>query len=139
MKLKKTIKNEDVIMEMNTTPLIDVMLVLLVMLIITIPVQLHSVNLNMPRPSVKQPEAPPQVIDIEIDRNGVVYWNGKRLLDESELKGSFENAAQSEFQPEIHIRPNQHALYKDFVHIIANAQKYNLSKIGVVGGEDYLN
>ena len=59
MKIRKIINDEDVIMEMNTTPLIDVMLVLLVMLIITIPVQLHSVNLNMPNPSVKQPEVPP--------------------------------------------------------------------------------
>jgi biopolymer transport protein ExbD len=136
MKIRKIINDEDVIMEMNTTPLIDVMLVLLVMLIITIPVQLHSVNLNMPNPSVKQPEVPPQIVLIEIESNGRIYWNGKKIIDESELQSNFALSAQTESQPEIHIRPDQHTLYKDFAHVIAHAQRYNLSKIGVIGSEN---
>jgi len=139
MKASKRIKEEDVIMEMNTTPLIDVMLVLLVMLIITIPVQLHSINLNMPNTSAQKPEVQPQVVMVEIESNGDINWNGKKLIGEFELEANFARLLEEDTQPEIHIKPNPHTPYKYFAHVIAEAQRNKLTKIGVVGNENYVN
>ena len=78
--------NQDVILDINTTPLIDVMLVLLVMLIITIPIQLHSVNLNMPTGNPPPPLVKPEVVKIDIDPTSVVYWNGEAVADRAALE-----------------------------------------------------
>ena len=75
----------DVMMDINTTPLIDVMLVLLVMLIITLPIQLHAINLNMPTGNPPPPLVLPQVVKIDIDPNGVTYWNGEVVADRAAL------------------------------------------------------
>ena len=139
MRIKKSTNEEDVIMDINTTPLIDVMLVLLVMLIITIPVQLHSVNLNMPTPNDHKSERQPQIVIIEIDPNGSISWNSQKLNDERDLQKNYLKLAELTDPPEIHIKPNQHTPYKYFAHVIAEAQRNKLTKIGVIGNENYMN
>ena len=97
----------DVMMDINTTPLIDVMLVLLVMLIITIPIQLHAVNLNMPVGNPPPPLVLPQVVKIDIDPQSRVYWNGEWLQSRAELEDRLKTAAMTDPQPELHLRPDR--------------------------------
>src|SRR5512137_3070962 len=99
----------DVMMDINTTPLIDVMLVLLVMLIITIPIQLHSVNLNMPTGSPPPPVVLPEILKIDIDAAGTVYWNGTPVQDRADLEDRIRAAAAQPVQPELHLRPDKGA------------------------------
>src|SRR5215475_3210968 len=103
----------DVMVEMNTTPLIDVMLVLLIMLIVTIPVQSHAVKLDMPRPNQNQPQnnTPREVVDLEIDFDGTVMWNGNIVANEKQLQGYLLDIASRSPQPEIHLRPNRLCKY----------------------------
>ena len=89
----------DVMMDINTTPLIDVMLVLLVMLIITIPIQLHSVNLNLPTGNPPPPLVKPEIVKIDIDSSSVTYWNGE-IVDRSALEDRLRAAAAQALQPE---------------------------------------
>jgi biopolymer transport protein ExbD len=96
----------DVLMDMNTTPLIDVMLVLLVMLIITIPIQTHAVKLDMPAGS-QSPSVPPQVVTIDVDFDGTLLWNGETLGSERDLQQRMVAAAAQPVQPEVHLRPNK--------------------------------
>src|SRR3954462_3817172 len=88
----------DVIMDVNTTPLIDVMLVLLVMLIITIPIQLHSVNLNLPVGNPPPSDAKPEVVKIDIDEGSTVYWNGTAITDRGDLDAKLQAAAAQPVQ-----------------------------------------
>src|ERR1044071_4682118 len=97
----------DVMMDINTTPLIDVMLVLLVMLIITIPIQLHAVNLNLPIGNPPPPVTLPEVIKLDIDDESKVYWTGEVVPDRATLEGKTPGAAQEPVQPEVHLRPNK--------------------------------
>src|ERR1041384_4220171 len=101
----------DVMLDINTTPLIDVMLVLLVMLIITIPIQLHSVNLNMPIGNPPPPDQLPEIVKIDIDEKSVTYWNGKQLPDRAPLEEKLSREASKPLQPELHLRPNKSAKY----------------------------
>src|SRR6478736_9904738 len=93
----------DVMIDINTTPLIDVMLVLLVMLIITIPIQLHSVNLNMPTGNPPPPLVLPEVVKLDIDDQSRVYWNGEVVDDRSTLEFKMSESAQQQLQPEVHL------------------------------------
>jgi biopolymer transport protein ExbD len=91
--------------DINTTPLIDVMLVLLIMFIITIPVMTHAVKLDMPRPTdAPPPPVQPEVIDIEIDFDGTVVWNGTTVAGLDQLEGYFRQESQKDPQPELHLR-----------------------------------
>src|SRR5512140_775201 len=92
----------EVMLDINTTPLIDVMLVLLVMLIITIPIQLHSVNLNMPIGNPPPPLEKPVVITIDVDFDGTVYWNGEAVPNREALEAKLSAAAAEPVQPEVH-------------------------------------
>src|SRR5690348_12201521 len=96
----------DMMMEMNTTPLIDVMLVLIVMLIITIPVQTHAVKLDMPQANSNPPPVQPEVIDLVVDFDGTLLWNGQQIPNGETLINYFEEAAAKDPQPELHLRPN---------------------------------
>src|SRR5690349_13533012 len=109
----------DVMVDINTTPLIDVMLVLLIMLIITIPIQLHSVNLNMPQGTPPPPTAQPVVVTIDIDFDGTVLWNGEALSDRATLESRLAQAAAQPDQPEVHIRPNKLVEYKAVAMVLA--------------------
>ena len=93
--------------DINTTPLIDVMLVLLVMLIITLPIQLHAINLNMPTGNPPPPLVLPQVVKIDIDSNGVTYWDGEVVPDRAALEDKIRVAAAQVPQPEVHLRPDK--------------------------------
>jgi biopolymer transport protein ExbD len=128
----------EVMMDINTTPLIDVMLVLLVMLIITIPIQLHAVNLNMPVGQPPPKTVEPQVIKIDIDERSVIYWNGLPVADRSDLEFKMTEAAKSDPQPEIHVRPNKLAKYNAFAEVMVSAQRLGLTKLGVVGSEQFI-
>ena len=102
----------EVMVDINTTPLIDVMLVLLIMLIITIPIQLHSVNLNMPVGTPPPPVTPPVVVQVDVDFDGTIYWDGQPLLDRAALMDHLKQVATQPNQPELHLRPNKLATYK---------------------------
>ena len=128
----------DVMMDINTTPLIDVMLVLIIMLIITIPVQLHSVNLNMPIGTPPPPTAPPVVVTIDIDFDGTVSWNGEAVPDRGQLEARLSQAAAQPDQPEVHIRPNKLVEYKSVAAVLASAQRLGVTKLGMVGNEQYV-
>ena len=127
---------DDMMMEMNTTPLIDVMLVLIVMLIITIPVQTHAVKLDMPRPNENQPLTQPEVIDLMVDFDGTLYWNGQQVPNGDTLVSYFEEAAAKDPQPELHLRPNKLAKYDIVAKVLATAQRKGIHNIGIVGGND---
>ena len=129
----------EVMVDMNTTPLIDVMLVLLIMLIITIPAQLHSVNLDMPLPSNAPKKADPVVIKVDVDANSVVNWNGKPMGSRAELEAKVREAAAMSPQPEIHIRSHAKAKYEAVAGVMASAQSNGLTKLGIVGSEQFIN
>src|ERR1700730_7815132 len=93
----------ELMIDINTTPLIDVMLVLLVMLIITIPIQLHSVNLNLPTGNPPPPLVKPEVLKIDIDGSGTIYWNGEVVPDRATLEDKLTVAAAQAPQPELHL------------------------------------
>ena len=131
-------QDPDVMVEINTTPLIDVMLVLLVMLIITIPIQLHSVNLNMPVGTPPPPTEKPQVITVDVDFDGTVYWDGEIVADKEALEARLRDAAAQAVQPEVHLRPNKLAEYKDVAAVMAAAQRLGVTKLGLVGNEQFV-
>src|SRR5437773_5315435 len=97
----------DAMVDINTTPLIDVMLVLLIMLIITIPIQTHAVKLNMPVGAPPPPPVPPEVVTIEVDFDGTLIWNGRFVPDRQELEAGLRAAAEMPEQPEVHRRLNK--------------------------------
>jgi biopolymer transport protein ExbD len=129
----------EVMIDMNTTPLIDVMLVLLIMLIITIPAQLHSVNLDMPLPTNAAKKADPVVIKIDVDAGSVINWNGKPVGSRAEMEAKLREAAAMQPQPELHIRSHAKAKYEAAAAVMASAQRIGLTKLGIVGSEQFVN
>src|SRR5258708_822682 len=130
-------REPEVMIDINTTPLIDVMLVLIIMLIITIPIQTHAVKLNMPV-GTPPPSAPPQVITIDVDFDGTLIWNGETLSGRPELEARMRNAAAMQEQPEGHLRPNKLVKYRNVAMVMASAQRLGLTKIGIVGHEQFI-
>ncbi len=130
----------EVLMDVNTTPLIDVMLVLLVMLIITIPIQLHTINLDMPPPSNQPPQTDPVVHTVMIDFDGTVYWDADALpsIDAVNAKMQEIGAKNLSEQPEVHIKPNKLVDYGVVAAVMASAQRNNVKKMGMVGNEQYV-
>ncbi|MGZ5206383.1 MAG: ExbD/TolR family protein [Caldimonas sp.] len=132
----------EVMMDINTTPLIDVMLVLIIMLIITIPVQLHSVNLNMPVGTPPPPLKEPVVVTIDIDFDGTVSWNGEPIGDpmtnRTPLEARLAQAASLPDQPEVHIRPNKLVEYRSVAAVLASAQRLGVTKLGMIGNEQFV-
>ncbi len=128
----------EVMMDINTTPLIDVMLVLLVMLIITIPIQLHAVNLNMPTGVPPPPMEPPEIVKLDIDGTGQVYWNAELVADRVMLEDHIKRAVAQPTQPEVHLRPDRGAKYEVVAMVMASAQRLGMKKIGIVGSEQFI-
>jgi len=126
----------DVMMDINTTPLIDVMLVLIIMLIITIPAQLHAVNLDMPVAAAAAKKQDPVVIRLDIDADTSLRWNGQLLGDRQALETRLAEAAVQP-QPELHIRSHAQAKYEATAAVLASAQRLGLSKLGIVGTERF--
>jgi biopolymer transport protein ExbD len=131
-------RDPEVMIDINTTPLIDVMLVLLVMLIITLPIQLHSVNLNMPTGNPPPPLVLPEILKIDIDAAGTVYLNGEPVPDRATLEEKFSAAAAQAVQPEVHLRPDKAAKYDGVAGVMASAQRLGLTKIGIIGSEQFI-
>ena len=129
----------EVMIDINTTPLIDVMLVLIIMLIITIPVQTHAVKLNMPVGTPPPPLAPPEGITIEVDFDGTVLWNGETVADRPTLETRFRGSAAQPVQPEFHLRPNKLVTYKHVAGVMATAQRNGITKMGLIGAEQFLD
>ena len=149
--------DQDVMVEMNTTPLIDVMLVLLIMLIITIPVQTHAVKLNMPAGASTPPPTPPIVIRIDVDFDGTILWNGEVLARRVDVQsrgilnpeavqpglGTLESrlleVANQVAQPEVHLRPSKLVKYEHVAYVMATAQRFGVKKLGVIGNEQFVD
>lgn len=128
----------DVMVEMNTTPLIDVMLVLLVMLIITIPLQMHAVNVEMPVGAEQTPPVPPKIVRIEVDAKNQVLWDNQVLPDRATLAAKMQaEAAKGNDQSEIHFLPNAAAKYDVVASVMATAQRAGLQKIGLANTPDF--
>lgn len=127
----------EVMMEINTTPLIDVMLVLLVMLIITIPIQLHSVKLEMPVATPTANGVKPEKVQIDIDAHNVVYWQGLPV-SVAELDEKMKSIAPQTPQPELHIRPDKDSQYAVFANVLASSKRLGLNKIAVIGAEQFV-
>jgi biopolymer transport protein ExbD len=123
-------------MEMNMTPLIDVMLVLIIMLIITIPKQNHSVNLNMPVGTPPQ-TAEPVVVTLDVDFDGTILWDKQVVPDRAALDARLASVAAQIEQPELHLRPNKLVPYKVVAGVMASAQRLGVTKIGLVGNEQF--
>jgi biopolymer transport protein ExbD len=126
----------EVMMDINTTPLIDVMLVLLIMLIITIPVQLHSINLDMPV-GTPPPTQKPSIVHLEVDARNEVRWNGKPVADRAALDALLQQTKAQVPQPELHIKAQGKAKYEAVAGVLASAQREGLTKIGIVGTEQF--
>ncbi|MBY0583031.1 MAG: biopolymer transporter ExbD [Sphingomonas sp.] len=125
-------------MEMNTTPLIDVMLVLLIMFIITIPVQTHAVKVDLPQnnPNQVQPPVEPDKNTISIDPTGVVTWNGTQV-DDLTLRQFLDQTTQLNPEPELHFQPDPKARYEVVDRVLAVVKRSGVSKLGFVGNEQY--
>jgi biopolymer transport protein ExbD len=125
--------------DINTTPLIDVMLVLLVTLIVSLPIMTHAVKLDMPNATnpPPPPPVPPEVIDLEIDFDGTVVWNGTPVKDMDQLEGYFHSETSKEPQPEIHLRPDRRAKYDIVARVLAAAQRNHMKKIGFVNVAEF--
>jgi len=130
--------SDEVMIDINTTPLIDVMLVLIIMLIITIPIQTHAVKMNMPIAPSAAPPKPPEIVRIDIDFDGTIGWNGT-VVEKEELLTRLAQVAQMPDQPEVHLRPNKLVTYKVVAMVMANAQRLGVTKIGLIGNEQFLN
>ncbi len=124
--------------DMNTTPLIDVMLVLLIMFIITIPVQTHAVKLDLPPPNNSPTQVDPVFNQIDIDFLSNIYWN-KTEVDLPTLKSYLRQASKLPTQPELRLRPEGLAKYEVVDKVMAEAQQAGITKMGFVGNEAYAN
>jgi len=123
--------------DINTTPLIDVMLVLLIMLIITIPIQTHAVKLDMPRADPPPIAAPPAVVRLVVDFDGTLSWNGALMPDRAALEQHLRDAAAQQPQPEIHLWPHRLVQYGAVAMVLAEAQRLGVTKLGIAGGEQF--
>ncbi|MFL6692947.1 MAG: ExbD/TolR family protein [Ramlibacter sp.] len=124
-------------MDINTTPLIDVMLVLLVMLIITIPIQLHAVNLELPVGTPPKSDIKPEKVQIDIDDRSVVYWQGLPVTA-AELEQKMQEISTLPAPPEIHVRPNKDCQYAVFANVLSTTKRKGLTKVAVIGSEQFV-
>ncbi|HWW03835.1 biopolymer transporter ExbD [Collimonas sp.] len=121
--------------EINTTPLVDVMLVLLIIFIMTIPVMNHAVKIDLPRATNQPDQAKPESINLSVDADGKLFWN-EEAIDRSELNARIAVAAQKQPQPELHLRAARTVQYEKVAQVMAAAQSGGLGKIGFVTDPD---
>ena len=132
--------DQDIVVDINTTPLIDVMLVLLIMLIITIPLQTNATKMDLPVGTPPaQLDLPPPVVNVDVDFDGTIYWNGEPVDDEGALEEKLREVAGQQPQPEVHLKPNKLVIYRHVLAVLATAQRLNVTKIGLVGNEQFAN
>ena len=132
-------RDDEPMIEMNMTPLIDVMLVLIIMLIITIPIQNHAINLTMPAGNPPPPLAPPVVVNVDVTADGTVLWDGIAVPDRAALEVKMQEVVKQPTQPEVHLRPNKLVAYKSVAAVMASAQRLGVTKIGMVGNEQFVS
>jgi len=130
----------DPMMDMNMTPLIDVLLVLLIMFIITIPIQTHAVKVDLPvnDPRQKQPQVDPEKNKVSIDPAGTVSWNGAPV-DEVTLRQYLDQTTAMNPEPELHFQPDPSARYEVVDRVLAVIKRSNVTKLGFIGNEQYRN
>ncbi len=119
------------------TPLIDVMLVLIVTLIMSLPIQTHAVKLDMPPPT-DQPPPPvlPEVINLDVDFDDTIYWDGNKV-DLNQLEGYFRTESRKDPQPEIHLRPDKRSHYETTAKVLASRSAIRMRKIGFVNTTEF--
>ena len=122
---------DEVMNEINMTPLVDVMLVLLIIFIITVPVMKHAVNIDLPRATNQPQDSKPETIRLSVDAAGMYYWNEATLAD-AELGSQLKVAAARKPQPELHIRGDKSVRYERVAQVMAAAQQAGLRKIGFI-------
>ena len=125
----------EVTADINTTPLIDIMLVLLIMLILTVPVLTHAVRLDMPAAAPATP--PPAIVRVDVAADGTVIWDGQMVTSAAELERRFRAVAAMVPQPEIHLRPDGKVRYGPVAAVMAAAQRQRIIKFGIVGNERF--
>jgi biopolymer transport protein ExbD len=130
-------ERDSVLCEINTTPLIDVMLVLLVTLIITLPIMTHAVKLDLPQTPPSQDQPPPEAIDLDIDFDGTVVWNGTPVGGMQQLESYFRVEARRDPQPEIHLRADRRVKYDFVAKVLAAAQHSRIKKMGFVDTAEF--
>ncbi|KAI3589841.1 Biopolymer transport protein ExbD/TolR [Cupriavidus sp. U2] len=123
--------DDEVMSEINMTPLVDVMLVLLIIFIITIPVINHAVKIDLPRATNQPNDAKPQSINVSVDAQGKVFWNQEEV-DQAQLEQRIASAAQLQPQPELHLRADRDVRYERVAEVMAAAQHGGLGKIGFI-------
>jgi len=124
-------------MEINMTPLIDVMPVHLTLAIITLPIQTHAVKLGMPSGLRSKGFSDPIVVNLAVDDDGAKLWNGS-VVDRATLEAYFLDAAEADPQPEIHLNPNKLAKYDIVAEVLADAQRLGVKKSGFTGLDQYM-
>jgi biopolymer transport protein ExbD len=122
---------DEVMNEINMTPFVDVMLVLLIIFIITVPVMKHAVNVDLPRASSQREEAKPQIVRLSVQADGTYYWNESKVTDEA-LPGLLRTEAAKNPQPDLHIRGDKAVRYERVAQALAAAQQAGLRKIGFI-------
>jgi biopolymer transport protein ExbD len=126
--------SQEPMVELNTTPLIDVLLVLLVMLIISIPAPRHAVNLSLQSRSADAPDVKPQVIMLDLLPDQSLRWNGQLLPDSQALQAKLQQAAQQNPMPTLHIRPHRQAPYAAVAQALSSAQRQGLKEVALLDG-----
>ena len=124
--------SDEVMNEINMTPLVDVMLVLLIIFIITVPVMKHAVNIDLPRASNEKELVKPETVRLSVDADGAYYWNEQKLPDDNALQGHLAAAAAQDPQPDLHIRGDRAVRYERVAQAMAAAQQAGIKKIGFV-------
>ena len=121
----------DVLSEINMVPLIDVMLVLLIVFIVTLPVVRHAVSVDLPQASSQPSRDKPETVQLSIDAQGIYHWN-QEVLDDAALQARLEAAAHQQPQPELHLRGDKAVRYERVAQALAAAQRAGVRKIGFV-------
>ena len=121
-----------VISSINTTPLVDVMLVLLIIFLITIPVVMQTVAVSLPKETNRPRQTRPDNIEISVDRQGVVYWNAQRLADAATLAARLAQLGESQPQPEVHVRGDETTRYEAVGRVVLACQQAGIHKVSFV-------
>ncbi|MFG6447889.1 ExbD/TolR family protein [Roseateles sp. BYS180W] len=136
---RRRIAADEVVSAINTTPLVDVMLVLLIIFLITIPVVNFSVPVSLPKERNAVRESKPEVLKIDVDAHNVIHLNGEPVLGgKRELLTRLSSAATQPVPPEVHLRADRHAKYNTFAEVMVAVNQVGLSKVGVVGSEQFI-
>jgi biopolymer transport protein ExbD len=137
--LRALAERDNVMSEINITPLIDVMLVLLVTLIISLPTMTHAVKLRLPGQPLQVQASTPAAVDLDIESDGTIVWNGTVLAGLQQLEGYFQAEAQRDPQAEIHLRPERRARYDVVAKVLASAQRNHLEKMAFANTTQFAN